>query len=49
MQVESLCDGVREKVKLDKDKIKGALAALRDGKAGPGGFDRPVRRLLPRA
>ncbi|MFN0017319.1 MAG: transglutaminase-like domain-containing protein [Pirellulaceae bacterium] len=32
-QVESLCDGVREKVKLDKDKIKGALAALRDGKA----------------
>jgi len=32
-QIESLCDGVREKVKLDKDKIKGALAALRDGKA----------------
>ena len=32
-QVESLCDGVREKVKLDKDKIKGAQAALRDGKA----------------
>ena len=33
VQIESLCDGVREKVKLDKDKIKGALAALRDGKA----------------
>jgi transglutaminase-like putative cysteine protease len=32
-QIESLCDGVREKVKLDKDKIKGAQAALRDGKA----------------
>lgn len=33
VQIESLCDGVREKVKLDKDKIKGAQAALRDGKA----------------
>jgi Transglutaminase-like superfamily len=33
VQIESLCDGVREKVKLDKDKIKGAVAALRDGKA----------------
>ncbi len=32
-QIESLCDGVREKVKLDKDKIKGAQAALRDGTA----------------
>ena len=32
-QIESLCDGVRAKVKLDKDKIKGAQAALRDGKA----------------
>jgi hypothetical protein len=33
VQLESLCDGVRDKVKLDKVNIKGALAALRDGKA----------------
>ena len=32
-QIESICDGVREKVKLDKDKIKGAAAALKDGRA----------------
>lgn len=31
-QVEAICDGVREKVELDKLNIKGAAAALRDGK-----------------
>lgn len=32
-QVEAIYDGVRQKVKIDHDKLKGALAALRDGKA----------------
>ena len=32
-QVEAIYDGVREKVKVDHDKLKGAAAALRDGKA----------------
>jgi hypothetical protein len=33
VQVEALYDGCRDRVKIDHDKLKGALAALRDGKA----------------